>query len=260
MPTVALIYQKRLTLTRHLAVLALVAVIAGILSACVGEQGVKISAQEDARNIGTSLKKFSADRSVRSISKKIVTLSATVNGLGVIHQVQEISSNWPETFVTEIVIPGVAPTTPYTSEFPSEFGDSARVLIDTVLLDPIGNPINGTPLLEKYTAVDFAQLIDGGYTDKVPASVDSTTSIEGEKLHKYLWLLRKVPVPGESGVTGRCVALFQLDSFAKADVDGQATGVTLTYQVITEATAPPPASAGPPPTFTPPSQFRSRGP
>ena len=248
-------HQKGFTLIELLAVLAIVAVLAGIVSAGITGQagkGTKASAQQDANSTNTSAKQFFEDQFLGLTSNKTVTLSATVNGASVVDQVQEASGNWPEIFITENVVPGVPPTTPYTTEFPSQFADSAAVLTNTSLLDPAGATIDGSTFVSKYTAVDFDQMITRGYSDRVPTSFGDTTTVAGTEFHSFLWLFQKAPLAGNSEQDGRTVALFQLSGTEVEELGGGAKTVALTYQQIIgpSADVAPSATEVPPPTPT----------
>jgi len=223
--------QKGFTLIELLAVLAIVSVMAGIVSAGITGQsakGAKASAKEDGFNTETSAGQFFTDQPREFLSTEEVSLTSTVSGAAVLSVTQEISNKWPETFITEETT-GTA-TTRYFQEFPTSESASAAVLDNVRIVDSDGNSIAGDTFLTTYTAVDFSTLISEGYSNKAPRSVDETTTLESIEFNTFLWLFRKVSTAGESGIDSRTVALFRLTGF---QVDDEALKpLSLTYTQI----------------------------
>ena len=231
--TKALKGQRGFTLIELLAVLSIVSILAGIVTTGVTGQtgkGEKASAQQDLNSTNTSAQQYFSDRIVGIFTTSTVSLTVTVSGATVSNATQETVSRWPEAFITEELDAGAEPTTRYTNEFPSANSPTSSVIDNIILKDLDGDAIDGASFLTTYTAVNFDRIIADGYSDREPASVDETTSIEGTDFHAFLWLFRKSSTAGESGTDSRIASLFQLTN---VEVDsGASKPVSLTYTQI----------------------------
>ena len=218
--------QRGFTLIELLAVLSIVAILAGIVTAGVTGQtgkGKNAAALQNANSTSTSANQFFQDRIVDIFTSKAVTLTATVSGVTVSDVSQQITSRWPEEFISDTA-------SRYIEEFPTAGAASASVLEDVALVDSDGNSISGETFLTTYTSVDFAKMIAGGYLDREPDGVSRTTQIGGLEFNFFLALFRKVGIAGESGTDSRALVVFRLSDIEE---DSQASKpLRLTYTQV----------------------------
>ena len=198
--------QRGFTLIELLAVLSIVAILAGIVTTGVTGQTAKgnnAAALQNANSTSTSAIQFFQDRIVDLFTTNTVTLTTTVSGATVSDVSQQITSRWPEQFISDT-------GSRYIEEFPTAGAVSASVLDNLDLVDSDGNSISGATFLATYTSVDFAKMIDGGYMDREPDGVSRTTQIGGIEFNFFLALFRKVGIAGESGTDSRSLVVFRL--------------------------------------------------
>ena len=215
--------ERGFTLIELLAVMSIVAVLAGIVSTSVsgtGESSRDAAARQDASSVHTSAGDFFGDQTgAQTLTSSTVSIVIAIGGEAApIVATQVISTRWPETFITETLVAGDSPTTPYPIEFPT----SSSVIDNLIVNDLDGDPITGTVLLTRYTAIDFDKLVGdendlentpGGYSQKAPESSEQTQTALGETFHNYLWLFKKSTSAGGSGEDdSRVVAVFKLTS------------------------------------------------
>jgi len=229
------------TLIELLVVMAIVAALAAIVaSATTGQsaKGGRASSREDGNSSKISAEAFNTDQAAETLTTETVTLTTTVSGNAVTAVEQEISSQWPEDFITEnLTSTASIATRPYTLEFPDAESDTGTsgpskdtIVTDITLLDSDGTPVSGFSLAD-HTAMVFSSLLSGGYVDKEPSSVSATTTINGVDFHRFLWLLKKASTAGESNTDDRTLKIYELTG-STIDTGPSPDEVTLTYTQI----------------------------
>ena len=193
--------------------MAIVAVLAGIISVSVsgsGQTSRDTQSRQDATSVESALADYVGSRgSVEVLIPKVATV------LGRIEVTQELSSNWPENFISDT----------YSKVFPE--GEITTVSSVTFLnSDGTLSDLTARGLLQGYNAVDFDVLFDGGFLTSIPRNVSESS----QDFSNYLWLLEKsITVGGIGEVASREVAVFRLvfvDSIADSDL------VALTYRLL----------------------------
>ena len=219
-------HQRGFTLLELLAVMAIVAVLAGIVTTSVSGTS---EASRDAQAIQDSTTLASAAADYFSDQDGAETITPTdPMVLSILPRVvQQISSRWPENFITSI----------YPDEFPEDaatrvteiaFLDEDGAALTTVLAET-GEVINfAVPdLLAGFTAVDFETLLALNYMSSEPDSISKKSGLYSN----YMWLFEKA---GSAGATGenpsRNVALFKLVLVQKISADSEQ--VSLIYQRV----------------------------
>lgn len=223
------------TLIELLAVMAIVATLAAIVTTSVsgsGESSRDAAAKQDASSVHTSAGDYFSDQTgVQILTPFTVEVVAQINGqthLDFAETVtQEISTRWPENFITEEIteesaLAGDPLTTPYAVEFPTSLISSSSVVRNVIITDLDGETISHLKLLTRYTAIDFVKLVGdendpvntpGGYTVKAPDSFGQTQTVLNETFRNYLWLFKKSTSSGGAGEDdSRIVALFKMTS------------------------------------------------
>ena len=205
--------HKGFTLLELLAVMAIVAVLAGIVSVSVsgtGQTSKDTRSKGDATSIESALAGYLGSRGgVEVLVPKVATV------LGRIEVKQVISTNWPENYISDT----------YSKVFPegaiSTVGSVTFLNSDGTLSDSTSRG-----LLQGFNAIDFNVLFDGGFLEAVPKSVSETS----QDFSNYLWLLGKSITAGGTGaVASRRVAVFKLisvEEIAGSDL------VDLTYRLL----------------------------
>jgi len=236
--------------------MAIVAVLTGIVSTSVsgsGESGRDAAARENASVVNTAAGDFFSDQGgaevlTPSTVEVVIRINEVDNaGLDAAKKptVQQISSRWPETPITEELESDETDTTvfttPYAREFPTSKVAASSKINNVIITDSSDITIDHDVLLTKYTAIDFVKLVGdpndlvttpGGYSEKPPASVDQTQTALGEEFHNFLWLFRKATSAGGSGPDdSRSIALFKLVTIEVVQVDST-DKVDLTYKQI----------------------------
>ena len=222
----ALNNQRGFTLLELLAVMAIVAVLAGIVTTTVSgtrEPSRDAQAIQDSTTVGSAAVDYFSDQdgaeTIIPADPAVLNISPKV--------VQKISSRWPEDFVTSIyrdVFPPDAATTVTEIAFLDEDGS----ILSTVVEDT-GEAIDfAVPdLLAGFTAVDFTILVDQNYMSSEPGSVSRKDGL----YPNYLWLFEKAGSTGSTGEnSSRNVAVFKLVVVQKASADSDQ--VSLIYQWI----------------------------
>ena len=196
-----------------LAVMAIVAVLAGIISISVSGSG-QTSRDTQSRQDATSVESALASYFGSLAGAEVLTFKvATV--LGRIEVRQVISTSWPEKFISDA----------YPKVFPE--GEIATVG-NVTFLDSDGtlSDLTARGLLQGFNAIDFDLLFDGGFLTTIPNNVGQAS----QDFSNYLWLLEKSFASGGSGlVSSREVAVFKLtsvDEIAGSDL------VDITYRLL----------------------------
>ena len=221
---------KGFTLIELLAVMAIVGVLAGIVSVSVagsGETSRDTQTVQDGTTIETSVADFFGAQTGGAVEERKFggnILDFTVETTGA----EVKSSVWPENFLTDT----------YSTEFP----DNDTTVKSVTLTDEDGTTtIAVVDFLPDYTAIDFTTLDDGGFLTFLPDSAESvsTTSLKVSstdtdfEFHNFLWLLRKDTASGSTGsVSSRGVVIYKLLTVAvdPNNTDSSTTGtVALTY-------------------------------
>ena len=210
----ALKNHKGYTLIELLAVMAIVSVLAGIVSVSVGGSG-ETSRDTQTKQDATTVESAAADFFSDQVAAETLTAkTVSVFDQDGIRQVK--SSRWPEEYIA----------TAYSTVFPEE--NLPTNIVSIIFLDTDGalSDLRIRGLLQRFNAVDFDALLDGGFMVSPPDNVDNTT----EGFSNYLWLLERDTAAGGSGDgASRKVAVFKLLSVEKSEISDL---VDLTYQRI----------------------------
>ena len=218
--------QRGFTLLELLAVMAIVAVLAGIVTTSISGTG-DASRDAQATQDSTTVDSASADYFSDQGGSEILT-SVVDPILDLVPDPDQItSSRWPELAASN-AYPNVfrANTNVVTGiNFVDENGN--LIEDDTATADVIEGSVD--ELLTGFTAIDFTTLIDGGYMTEAPNSVGETSS----DFANYLWLFEKTDAAGSASENGsRNVAVYKLVSAAVDTTDPLGDTAELTYQRI----------------------------
>ena len=202
----ALSSQKGFTLLELLAVMAVVAILAGIVTTSIGgasEDSKDAQAVQDSTTLLTAAATYFSDQfgAETTFTEDLAVLNVFPNAI------QKISSRWPEDFVTSI----------YRDVFPP---DDATTVTEIIFLDKEGATLTVVlketneavdfavnDLLVGFTAVDFKILLDQNYMSSEPESARQKSGLYAN----YLWLFEKAGSVGSGEEkTSRNVALFKL--------------------------------------------------
>ncbi|NQW22729.1 MAG: type II secretion system protein [SAR202 cluster bacterium] len=218
--------QRGFTLLELLAVMSIMAVLAGIVTTSVSgtsEDSRDAQAIQDSTTVGSAAADYFSDQDGAEIitPEEVEVLSLFPN------TTQEISTRWPEDFVTS-VYRNVLPPDNATTVTDIAFLDSEGAILTAVVAET-NEAINFTvpDLLTGFTAVDFNILIDQNYMSSVPDSYSQKSGLYAN----YLWLFEKADSAGSAGESvSRNVALFKLIVVQKLDAGTE--HVSLVYQRV----------------------------
>ncbi len=220
--------------------MAILAVLVAIVApAAINSERASITAQAQSdspsvRNAATDFFNRNSGSEVRT--PHTVTTLTKVSGVVVVAAQQEVSSRWPEMFITKGAgVPTLTPGKTANSKYHAILhatGDTV-VVRDVILKDPDGITISGSDLL-KFTAIDLTKLSTLNLLRKLPDGVDkvSPTGVGTLTAPNFLWLFKK-----ESSSLGtnddRTVAVFTLVKVQQnEDATPARSTVDLTYQQI----------------------------
>ena len=229
--------QQGFSLPELLAVMAIIVVLAGIVFTSISgnDKSSNIAAaQQDASVATSSSSTYYADRIwAEIITPATVTVTAAINGdedaPATLSTTQTISSKWPELYIAEDA--ENFGTAVYFTEFPTTGTEESIGVVDLIIVDLDGAPIDRETLMTGYTAVDFDVLVEGGYMQAVPASVSRYSG----DFHNFIWLFKKHTSAGGSGQDdARVITVFNLAGIQQfeAEFAGDAVDVVLTYEQI----------------------------
>lgn len=214
--------QRGFTLIELLAVMAIIAVLAAIVAPAVsGTKNTSTEAQaaQDGLQVRTAATSYFKDQTAVEGLTKVATSTLQVgvalssgtytgtNATSSTSTLQTISSRWPEKFITSSA---GSSTSVYYVEF--ELVSTTSTVAIVYVVDKDNNTIAADTLFGRYTAVDIATLISGGYTETRPGSADSTLGLGATTVHQYLWLFKKSTSPGSPTVDNREVTIFKLET------------------------------------------------
>ena len=165
--------SKGFTRIELLAVMAIIGVLAAILTPIAsqsGEAARDAQIRQDAGTVEGAIGSFFADKQLEAdiLSPESVTVTTRINGSTQLLVTQNVSSRYPEKFITHQVVSG---SSVYTSEFPTGGTDTNGVVVDVFVTDLDGQAISGSNLLTQYTAIDFTGLLSDGFVTEKPSSV-----------------------------------------------------------------------------------------
>lgn len=247
--------EKGFTLVELLAVTGTIAILAGIVAtsaAGTGDNAQEAVAQSDASTTNGALGTYFSDQDIEVLSQQTVTLTTDINGSDThADRIQEISTQWPEDFITEepsdahaaaatgnTVTSAICSVSIYCLEFPTSKTITDDVVVNVIILDLNRDAIDEATLLTDYTALDFTKLFAGGYIQALPDSESATDTVTVDvdpgtvdnvkfEFHSFLWLLRKGDNSTSGDDTDRSPAVFSLESVVVVDDE-----VTLDYLQI----------------------------
>ena len=213
---------KGFTILELVAVTAIVAVLAGIITtsvAGISEVSQDSQAMRDTTIVGEGATDYFFNRDGMAT---IIPLELPVSDISP-DTVQEINSRWPEDFVTGVyrsVFPADATTTVTEITFVDGDGETLAAAVE-------GIDFGVNDILAGFTAVDFGALAGQGY---IRSESDSASEQTGP-FSSYLWLFEKATSPGSPVENAsRNLALFKLVVVQKVSADGE--HASLVYQRI----------------------------
>ena len=213
------------TLVELLAVMAIIGILASILTPIAsqsGESAKDAQAKQDAGTIEQAKDRYFSNKTSEADvqSSNSADVTATVNSDEAPLVGQTVSSRSPEVFVTHSTSPSTSSA--YGVEFPTSASDTAGAVTNINLTDLNGDNVSATSFLSGYNAVDFKALKGESLIVEAPSSATAVSTINGHAYHSTLWLLKK---NGDD----RAVAVFKLDNVI---VTSDGSQVALSYRQI----------------------------
>ncbi|PKB66136.1 MAG: hypothetical protein BZY81_07820 [SAR202 cluster bacterium Io17-Chloro-G4] len=193
---IALKNQKGFTLIELQAVMAIVAVLAGIISVSVagsGQTSRDTQTQLDATTVETAVANFFGNQEGTETRNPLV-----VEVLGQRNIEQVTSNKWPEKFITVT--------------YPEVFPEGTSSQIGSIFFEDKDGEVSDLRvrgLLQRFNAVDFDVLSEDGFLTAVPKNALETS----RGFASYLWLLEKsVTSSSNRDISSREVAVFKLQT------------------------------------------------
>jgi prepilin-type N-terminal cleavage/methylation domain-containing protein len=230
--------QRGFTLIELLAVMAVIGVLAGIVTTSVsgtGETSTVAQARSDASTVESSAGTYFTDQAATEVlTPKTVDVTAEIatghplidspvafdTGAEELFVIQQKSSRWPEVYITENLDSDATAlacvASAYCHEFPTTGLRTDAVVLSVIVADSDGAAITRATLLSGYTAVDFTTLTAAGYAASTPDTATQTADVNVNTdkditVHNFLWLFKKSTSAGGSGEDdSRSVAVFKL--------------------------------------------------
>lgn len=196
MRVLALRNHKGFTLIELLAVMAIVSVLAGIISVSVagsGQASRDTQTQQDGTSVESAVANFFGNQQgTKTRNPKVVEIFNQ-------RDIKQVTSNkWPKKFIT--------------AAYPTVFPEGSQTAVGNILFlnkDGDLSDLRVRGLLQRFNAIDFDLLSEGGFLTSVPKNASETS----RGFHNYLWLLEKTVTTSSTGeVSSRNVAVFKLAS------------------------------------------------